>query len=86
MIPTKNEIEKSILEAVKKHKSAAKITTEQLLNMKLREELNFDSLDSVELLLNIEKTFNLTIDEKELDNIIYVKDLLRLTEKISHQS
>lgn len=84
-ISRNNKIEESVLEAVKQHKLATQIPTEQLLNMKLREDLHFDSLDSVELLLSIEKMFDFTIPEKELDNIIYVKDLLILTKNILQQ-
>lgn len=51
-------------------------------NMKLKEDLGFDSLRLVSLILDIEEKMNITFDESELDpgELIMVKDLIRLIE------
>ncbi len=47
------------------------------------EDLNFDSLDHIEVVLGIEKEFDVEISDDEIDDVQNVKDLLRLLEDIA---
>ncbi len=47
------------------------------------EDLNFDSLDHIEVVLGIEKEFDVEISDDEIDDVHNVKDLLRLLEDIA---
>lgn len=51
-------------------------------NMRLKEDLGFDSLRLVSLILDIEEKMDITFDESDLDpgELIIVKDLIRLIE------
>ncbi len=44
-------------------------------------DLNADSLDTVDLIMEIEKAFNITIPEEETQNIATVGDAVRFVEK-----
>ena len=44
-------------------------------------DLNADSLDTVDLIMEIEKEFNITIPEEETQNIATVGDAVRFVEK-----
>ncbi len=58
---------------------AAPITFKQEIHSAhLERDLGFDSLDLVELLLNIEKEFDLEIDESRLSDVHTVQDLVNL--------
>ena len=45
------------------------------------EDLNFDSLDHIEVVIGIEKEFDVEISDEEIDDVKSVKDLLSLLEK-----
>tara|TARA_B100001287_G_C22531703_1_gene457707 strand:- start:253 stop:483 length:231 start_codon:yes stop_codon:yes gene_type:complete len=47
------------------------------------EDLNFDSLDHIEVVIGIEKEFDVEISDDEIDDVKNVKDLLRLLEDIA---
>ena len=47
------------------------------------EDLNFDSLDHIEVVIGIEKEFDVEISDEEIDDVKSVKDLLRLLEDIA---
>ena len=47
------------------------------------EDLNFDSLDHIEVVIGIEKEFDVEISDEEIDDIKSVKDLLSLLEDIA---
>ena len=47
------------------------------------EDLNFDSLDHIEVVIGIEKEFDLEISDEEIDDVKSVKDLLSLLENIA---
>lgn len=44
----------------------------------LREDLHLDSLDTVEIILQFEKEFNIHIDDDKARNMIKVEDVYRL--------
>lgn len=44
-------------------------------------DLNADSLDTVDLIMEFEKEFNITIPEEETQNITTVGDAVRFVEK-----
>ncbi|MBR6354521.1 MAG: acyl carrier protein [Paludibacteraceae bacterium] len=44
-------------------------------------DLNADSLDTVDLIMEFEKEFNITIPEEETQNIATVGDAVRFVEK-----
>lgn len=51
------------------------------LTSKLYEDLNFDSLDKVKLIMNIEKEFSISIGDEELDNSLTVQNLVNVIDK-----
>ncbi len=58
------------------------ITKEELQPQnKLREDLGGDSLDVIEIVMNIEKEFNIVISDELYDSLKTVDDLLNLIEK-----
>ena len=54
-----------------------KITPDALL----KEDLGIDSLYAVELILYLEKEFNISIDWEDIENLKYVSDVVDLVEK-----
>lgn len=47
----------------------------------LQDDLGMDSLDCVEIIMEIEKEFNLIISDEEADSIMYVKDIINCLNK-----
>jgi len=45
-------------------------------------DLGADSLDTVELMMEFEKTFNLSIPDDQQESIVTVGDVVRLIEKM----
>jgi acyl carrier protein len=45
-------------------------------------DLHLDSLDIVELMLELESQFNLVIDEKDLASCVTVEDIVKLIDKL----
>jgi acyl carrier protein len=68
-----NIIEKivSIIKKTKKDIDISKITT----NAKFIEDLNFDSLEVVELVIDLEDEFGIDIEDKQTSDITTVQDL-----------
>ena len=50
------------------------------LSDRFREELNFDSLDQVELSMEIEKEFNIALTDHEMESIVTVQNAVTLVE------
>ena len=46
-------------------------------------DLNFDSLDSVQVVLELEQEFDIEVSDDEIDNTRTVKDILDLIENLS---
>lgn len=67
-----------------KRKSFSQNVTEEL---KLADDLGFDSLNLVELIVNLEEEFNIEIDESDLDpqNLKTVKQIYTLIEKYTEK-
>jgi acyl carrier protein len=49
----------------------------------LFDDLNFDSLDSVQIVLELEQEFDIEVSDDEIDNTRTVKDILDLIENLS---
>lgn len=47
---------------------------------KLKEDLGIDSLDSVELVLELETQFDVRIEDEELQSLVTVGDIVKLIE------
>ena len=47
------------------------------------DDLNFDSLDSVQVVLEIEKEFDIEATDEEIDGIQTVQDIIDLVENLS---
>ena len=48
----------------------------------LRDDLGFDSLDFVEVIMHIEKDLNIVIDDDDAENVETIKDLENLVSKL----
>lgn len=46
-------------------------------------DLNADSLDSIEIVVECEKEFDIEIDDDDLENIQTVKDIVNLVQELS---
>ena len=46
-------------------------------------DLNFDSLDSVQTVLELEQEFDIEVSDDEIDNIQTVQDIIDLVENLS---
>ena len=50
------------------------------LDTKLQEDLDADSLDAVEIIMNIEEEFDIKVDDDELENIKTIGDIVKYIE------
>ena len=53
------------------------------IDMHLVNDLNADSLDSIEIIVECEKEFDIEIDDDDLENIQTVKDIVYLVQELS---
>lgn len=53
------------------------------IDMHLVNDLNADSLDSIEIVVECEKEFDIEIDDDDLENIQTVKDIVYLVQELS---
>ena len=53
---------------------------EVTLEANLRDDLGIDSLDAVELVMELEDTFNVKIEDSEAQNFVTVKDIVDFIE------
>ena len=72
-----NEVELKIVEMVKSMTSAGNFPA-GIHAARLERDLGLDSLDLVELLLSLEKEFNIEIPESRLAEVHTVQDLITL--------
>lgn len=49
--------------------------------LELREDLGLDSLDCIELLLNIERQFNISVSDEEAEPVKTVKEVVDIIEQ-----
>jgi len=49
----------------------------------LFDDLNFDSLDSVQIVLELENAFDIEVSDDEIDNIKTVKDIIDLVDNLA---
>lgn len=50
------------------------------LDTNLQEDLDADSLDAVEIIMNIEEEFDIKVDDDELENIKTIGDIVKYIE------
>ena len=50
------------------------------LDTDLQEDLDADSLDAVEIIMNIEEEFDIKVDDDELENIKTIGDIVKYIE------
>lgn len=53
------------------------------LDTDLMEDLNADSLDAVEIIMDIEEEFDITVDEEDVENIRTIADIINYIEENS---
>lgn len=53
------------------------------LDTDLMEDLNADSLDAVEIIMDIEDEFDITVDEDDVENIRTIADIINYIEEHS---
>ena len=63
-------------------KQLRKPIAEVTATKKLKEDLNADSLDLVELMMNLEERYNITIADEELVNLKTIQDVVTYIAKI----
>ncbi len=51
------------------------------LDTDLMEDLNADSLDAVEIIMDIEDEFDITVDEEDVENIRTISDIINYIEE-----
>jgi acyl carrier protein len=49
---------------------------------KFTDDLGLDSLDVVELVMDLEREFNITIDDNRIDGFVAVKDVVEYVERL----
>ena len=54
---------------------------EVTLEAQLQKDLGADSLDALEIIMNIEEEFNIDIPETEARSVVYVKDIVNYVVK-----
>ena len=47
------------------------------------DDLNFDSLDSVQIVLELENEFDIEVSDEEIDNVKTVQDILDLIDNLA---
>jgi len=67
-----------MLDQIKSVMAEALNVNEEEINLdsNLKEDLGIDSLDAVELIMELEDTFDLKIDESEANNFVTVKNIV----------
>lgn len=63
-------------------KQLRKPIAEVTATKKLKEDLNADSLDLVELMMNLEERYNITIADEDLVNLKTIQDVVTYIAKI----
>lgn len=78
IIPESSRIETEIKEFIV---SYMKIEEKKVtLESSLKNDLDFDSLDFVEMIMHLEKEFNITFNDEEVENVFTIKQLINLIE------
>lgn len=78
IIPESSKIETEIKEFIV---SYMKIEEKKVtLESSLKNDLDFDSLDFVEMIMHLEKEFNITFNDEEVENVFTIKQLINLIE------
>jgi acyl carrier protein len=66
-------IESEVIEAIKK---ASKKTDAEIINATSWTNLGLDSLDTVELIMQMEDTFNITVEDDDAEKLKNYNDLI----------
>lgn len=70
-----------VIKLVAEHFDISKDTVK--LESNVFDDLGADSLDSIELILELEKNFDIEVLDEEIDNIQTVQDILDLVDNLS---
>ncbi len=54
---------------------------EVTMDTNMKEDLNIDSLDAMELAMSVEENFGVTIPEEKLADMVYVKDVVNYVDE-----
>jgi acyl carrier protein len=74
--------DEEILGAVREHLGGRGIERETVVfDAELSNDLDLDSLDTVELTLGLEKRFDIEIPDEELEDLVTVRDAVQLIAK-----
>ena len=74
-----NEIQVRLRELIKLAKEQGYLTFDDLNDAKnLREDLGLDSVDVVSIVSQVERHYRIRLDQRELENLVTVGDLLTL--------
>jgi acyl carrier protein len=74
--------QQDILEQIREHLSGRGIDPATVqMDADLANDLDLDSLDTVELTLGLEKRFDIEIPDEELEDLVTVGDTVKLIEK-----
>ena len=73
----RDEIKENIINSVGVFSTASNVTE----SSRFREELNFDSLDNIEMLLEVEEVFNIEVRDEEADKIFTVGEAIDFVEE-----
>jgi len=59
---------------------------EVTMDKKLGSELGFDSLDAVELIMEVEKEWDVALADEDAEKVVTVRDLVNLLQKNIHKN
>lgn len=79
MKPSKDDVFQSLIKIYQKNWQSDFVLEE---NQILRDDVGLDSLDTIELAIEIEKEFNISIPDQELEDWYTVEDVLETIYKL----
>lgn len=84
MTRSTNHLEQDILAVIKHAITSAAWVEEETItpSASLKDDLNLDSLDVIETVMNIEDEMHISIDDEKAAEVVTVQDLINLVDKI----
>lgn len=77
---TRENIEQIVIEEARASQEPSYDGLEYTINSNLREDLSFDSLDDIELIVRLEYRFNMGVKDEELVSIKTISDIVDFIE------